>query len=128
MKEGVTHIPPVRKTKLSACGWGTSYGPARFPHGTVAVYARASFEEGVWPVLAAGAEPEFPLWRPSLPTQTLLPEAVWASGAVAREAREFGGSRFGNLESSGFVDQQLEVLRSNGNSEGKGEWRKGCSP
>ena len=79
---------------------------------------------------AAGAEHEFPLWRPSLPTQTLLPEAVWVftAGAVAWQAKEFGRLRFGNLESSGFVDQQLEVLRSNGNSEGKGEWRKGCSP
>ena len=76
----------------------------------------------------AEAEPEFTLWRPSLLTQT--PEAVWVleAGAVAWQAKEFGRSRLGNLESSGLVDQQLEVLRSNGNSEGKGEWRKGCSP
>ena len=81
-----------------------------------AASAQASFEKEVWPVPVAEAEPEFP--QP-LPTQTLLAEAVWAptAGAVAWQAREYGGSRFGNLGSSGLVDQQSEVLRTNENPE-----------
>ena len=120
----MSQTPPVRKTKLSAWGEGTSCGPAWLPHKMLAVAAQASFEKGVWPVPVAVAEPEFPLWRPSLPTET----RVSTAGAVAWQAKEFGRSRFGNLGSSGFVDQQLEVLRTNENSEGKGECKKGCSP
>ena len=85
-----------------------------------AVSAQAFFEKEVWPVPVAEEEPEFTLWRPSLPTQTLLSEAVWVStaGAVAWQPGEFGMSRFGNLESSGLVDQQSEVLRANEKSGG----------
>ena len=119
----MTLFAPVRKTKLLAWGEGTSCGPARFPNKMSSASAQASFEKEVWPVPVADAEPEFPLWRPSLPTQTLLPEGVWVftAGAIAWQAKAFGRSRFGNLEPSGHVDQVLEVLRSNGNSEGKGE-------
>ena len=118
----MTHIPPVRKTKLSAWRWGTSCGPARFSHGTLAGLAQASFEKEAWPVPAISAKRGFPLKRPS-------PEAVWVlTAGAARPPREFGGLRFGNLGSFGFVDQQLEVLRSNETSEGKDEGKRGCLP
>jgi hypothetical protein len=57
-----------------------------------------------------------------------FPHKTLAGLAQASLEKEAWPLRFGNLGSFGFVDQQLEVLRSNETSEAKGEGKKGRLP